>query len=152
MTGSATCCGTRSSPSSASDEPGSVFIDLAKPFDGDAQHVFELFTARDRATAQAAVDALSPELRAQLAGISPTTYAADVHVPVYILHGVTDTAIPVAHAALLQSALGSNVKRFTEFGRFGHGQPGTNGLTLDDGADVVQLALYLRDVVAAATE
>jgi len=139
-------------PAVSSDQPGSVVIDLAEPFDGDAQHVFELFTSRDRATAQAAVDALSPELRAQLASISPTNYAADVHVPVYILHGVTDTAIPVAHAALLQSALGTNVKRFTEFGRFGHGQPGTSGLSLDDAGDVVQLALYLRDVVAAATE
>lgn len=105
-----------------------------------------------RATAQVAASALNPELKAHLDGISPTMHADDVHVPVYILHVMTDTAILVAHAALLAQALGDNVKRFTEFGRFGHGQPGTNGLTLDDAGDVVALALYLRDVVAAATE
>jgi dienelactone hydrolase len=127
-------------------------VDRVPAFSGDAQHVFELFTAPDRPTAQAAVDALSEALRAQLAGISPTTYAANVHVPVYILHGQADTAIPVAHAALLNDALGTNVERFTEFGEFGHGQPGANGLSLDDLGDVVFLALYLRDVVAAATE
>jgi dienelactone hydrolase len=129
-----------------------VIVDLAQPFEGDAQHVFDLFTATDRSGALAAAYALSPELRAQLAGISPVTYASQVNVPVYLLHGVTDTAIPVAHAALLQSALGSRVQRLTEFGRFGHGQPGANGLTLDDAGDIMQLALYLRDVVAAATE
>ena len=61
---------------------------------------------RDRPTALAAAQALSPELRAQLAAISPITYADRIHVPVYLLHGVTDTAIPVAHAALLRAALG----------------------------------------------
>lgn len=121
-------------------------------FSGDAQHVFDLFTARDRPTAQAAVDALSADLRTQLAGISPTTYASRVDVPVYLLHGVTDTAIPFAHAALLRDALGLNVQRLTQFGRFGHAQPGSNGLSIDDAGDIAALSLYLRDVVAAATE
>ena len=140
-------------PVAASDDPAQLPpIDLAQPFSGDAQHVFDLFTAHDRPTAQAAVDALSPELHAQLAGISPTTYADRITVPVFLLHGVTDTAIPVAHEALLRDALGSHVARLTQFGQFGHGQPGTNGLTADDMGDIVALALYLRDVVAAATE
>lgn len=140
-------------PVVASDDPSQLpSIDLPQPFTGDAQRVFELFTADDRPTAQAAVDALSPDLHAQLAGISPTTFADRIQVPVFLLHGVTDTAIPVAHAALLRDALGPRVGRYTEFGRFGHGQPGTNGLSVDDGGDIVQLALYLRDVVAAATE
>ena len=94
----------------------------------------------------------APNLRAQLAGISPTTYADRIQVPVFLLHGVTDTAIPIAHAELLRQALGAHVARLTEFGRFGHGQPGTNGLSVDDAGDIMQLALYLRDVVAAATE
>jgi hypothetical protein len=119
---------------------------------GDAQHVFDLFTARDRSTAQQAADSLSKELRAQLAGISPTTYASGINVPVYLLHGVTDNSIPFVHATLLRDALGDNVKRLTEFGRFGHAQPGANGLSLDDAGDIFALALYLRDVVAAATE
>lgn len=121
-------------------------------FTGDANALYRLFTAADRAAAQAALDSLSPALHAQLAGISPISVADRIRVPVFLLHGVTDTAIPFAHAALLRDAIGSEVVRLTEFGRFGHGQPGTNGLGLDDLADIVQLALYLRDVVAAATE
>jgi dienelactone hydrolase len=124
----------------------------ANTFTGDAARVIELFTARDRGGAEKAVKGLSPELRAQLAGISPTTYADDIHVPVYLLHGVTDNAIPVAHAELLRQALGDRVARLTEFGRFGHGQPGAGGLSIDDANDVFALFLYLRDVVAAATE
>ena len=139
-------------PVVASDDLGQAPAEPAEPFTGDAAHVFELFTASDRASAQAAVDALSPNLQAQLAGISPTTFADKIQVPVFLLHGVTDTAIPVAHAELLRQALGARAARLTEFGRFGHGQPGANGLSLDDAGDIMQLALYLRDVVAAATE
>ena len=139
-------------PVVASDNPGQTPAEPAEPFMGDAARVFDLFTATDRAAAQAAVDALSPTLHAQLAGISPTTFADKIQVPVFLLHGVTDTAIPVAHAELLRDALGARVARLTEFGRFGHGQPGANGLSLDDAGDIMQLALYLRDVAAAATE
>lgn len=140
-------------PVVASEQPPTVAATQPVPaFTGDAADVYDLFTATDRATAQAAVDGLSASLQATLAGISPTTYADTIDVPVYLLHGVTDTAIPVAHAAELRDALGLRVARLTEFGRFGHGQPGHNGLSLDDAADIAQLALYLRDVVAAATE
>jgi pimeloyl-ACP methyl ester carboxylesterase len=127
-------------------------VDSADSFTGDAAHIFDLFTAADRQTAQAAVDALSPDLRAQLDGISPLTYADRIGVPVYLLHGVNDNAIPFAHAAELREALDGRVQRLTQFGRFGHGQPGVGGHSLDDAPDIVALALYLRDVVAAATE
>ena len=108
-----------------SEVPGEPPIDEAVVFVGDAAHVFDLFTARDREAAQRAVDALSPQLHEQLAGISPTTYADAIDVPVYLLHGVTDTSIPFAHAELLKDALGERVKRLTQFGRFGHAQPGS---------------------------
>jgi dienelactone hydrolase len=140
-------------PGVDSDVPGErPPSDDSVVFVGDAAHVFDLFTARDRDTAQRAVDALSPQLHEQLAGISPTSYAAAIDVPVYLLHGVTDTSIPFAHAELLKDALGDRVKRLTQFGRFGHAQPGSNGLSLDDAGDIAELSLYLRDVVAAATE
>ena len=121
-------------------------------FTGDAGALYRLFTAPDRAAAETAVASLSQTLHTQLAGISPVSVADQIQVPVFLLHGVSDTAIPVAHAALLRDAIGSEVVRLTEFGRFGHGQPGTNGLGIDDLGDIFQLALYLRDVVAAATE
>jgi dienelactone hydrolase len=140
------------SPIVSSDSPPVLPPGQVPSFTGDAAQLYALFTAPDRSTAQAAVDALSPDLRAQLDGISPVTYADTVTVPVYLLHGVTDTSIPVVHAQLLRDALGDRVKRLTEFGRFGHGQPGLSGLSLDDSGDIVALSLYLRDVVAAATE
>ncbi len=139
-------------PIVASDDPPAFHPTVGETFTGDAARLYELFTAPDRPTAQAALDGLSPELTAQLDGISPTTYADKIRVPVYLLHGVTDTSIPIVHALLLRDLLGERVKRLTEFGRFGHGQPGVNGLSLDDVGDIVALSLYLRDVVAAATE
>jgi pimeloyl-ACP methyl ester carboxylesterase len=139
-------------PIVASDASPTFDSGAAQAFGGDAAHIYDLFTAADRPTAQAAMAALSPTLQVQLEGISPTTYADGIHVPVYLLHGVTDTSIPIVHALLLRDVLGDRVKRLTEFGRFGHGQPGVNGLSLDDAGDVFALSLYLRDVVAAATE
>ena len=70
----------------------------------------------------------------------------------FILHGEPDTAIPVGHASTLAGAIGDEVVRVTRFGRFGHGQPGANGLGADDAGDIVALSVYLRDIVAAATE
>ena len=70
----------------------------------------------------------------------------------FILHGEPDTAIPVSHASLLADAIGDEVIRFTRFGRFGHGQPGADGLSIDDAGDIAALTLYLRDIVAAVTE
>lgn len=125
--------------------------DLAE-LEGDARAIYLLFTARDRPTASAAIDAMSTELRAQLAGISPTTFADQIRAPVYLLHGEPDTAIPVSHAGLLARSIGPEVRRATVFGRFGHGQPGQAGLGIDDAGDVWELTLYLRDIVAAATE
>ncbi len=121
-------------------------------FGGDAAAVYRLFTARDRVAAEAAVGALSAGLSARLDGISPLSVAASIAVPVFLLHGRPDTAIPVAHVVLLHSAIGDNVVRTTIFGRFGHGQPGADGLGFDDAGDIFELSLFLRDIVAAATE
>ena len=69
---------------------------------------------------------------AQLAGISPTTLCSRRSTcPVYLLHGVTDNGYSCSSTRRCCGVhLASNVKRLTEFGRFGHGQPGANGLTL----------------------
>lgn len=119
---------------------------------GEARAIYLLFTAADRAAADAAIAAMSTDLRSDLAGISPDSVADQIRAPVYILHGETDTAIPVSHADLLATAIGEEVRRLTRFGRFGHGQPGQDGLGLEDASDVWELTLYLRDIVAAATE
>lgn len=124
----------------------------AASFSGDAAALLALFSAPSRAAGEAAVATLSPDALARLDGISPITFTDRIAVPVFLLHGVSDTAIPVVHAELLRDAIGDEVARLTVFGRFGHGQPGVSGLSLDDAGDVIALALYLRDVVAAATE
>ena len=120
------------------------------PADKDA--VAEVLAATDRATAEAAIESFSSELRSNLASLSPVNSADAIEAPVFILHGEPDTAIPVSHAAELADAIGDNVVRFTRFGRFGHGQPGANGLTVDDAGDIAALTMYLRDIVAAVTE
>jgi dienelactone hydrolase len=120
---------------------------------GDARAAYLLFTAPDRPSAEAIIETFSPALRADLRGISPDAFAEGVDGPVFILHGVGDSAIPVAHAYSLRAALPSgSVAKVTIFGRFQHGQPGREGLTLDDAADIWALTLYLHDIVAAATE
>jgi dienelactone hydrolase len=119
---------------------------------GDTRAMYVLFTAADRQAATEAIASLSSDLRNHLAGISPLTVAGDIRAPVFLLHGAPDTAIPVAHAALLEEAIGDEVVRATIFGRFGHEQPGVTGLDLDDAGDIWELSLYLRDIVAAATE
>jgi dienelactone hydrolase len=119
---------------------------------GDARAIYLLFTAADRPQAEAAVNGLSVHVREQLQGISPLAVADRIQSPVFLLHGVNDTAIPVAHADLLATALGDSVAKDTRFGSFGHEQPGLEGLGLDDASDVWELSLYLRDIVAATFE
>jgi dienelactone hydrolase len=120
---------------------------------GDARAAYLLFTAPDRPSAEAIVESFSPALRADLRGISPDAFTQRVDGQVFILHGVGDSAIPVSHAyALLGELPPASVAKVTIFGRFGHGQPGRESLTLDDAADIWALTLYLHDIVAAATE
>jgi dienelactone hydrolase len=119
---------------------------------GDTAAVDRLFTATDRASAEAAIADFGSDLKANLEGISPLAFVDGIKVPVYLLHGQPDTAIPVAHATVLAQALDDRVARFTEFGEFGHGQPGQAGLGPEDAGDIFGLYLYLRDIVAATLE
>jgi dienelactone hydrolase len=121
-------------------------------FTGDAAALYRLFTATDRTAAEVAVAELGTDLTARLDGISPLPVVDAIDVPVFLLHGRPDTAIPVAHAETLRRAIGDDVVRTTVFGRFGHGQPGSDGLSIDDTTDIIELSLFLRDIVAAATE
>ena len=118
----------------------------------DSTAVDDLFAATERSTAEAAIASFSPKLKERLAGISPVDFVDRIKTHVYLLHGEPDTAIPVAHAALLANALGDRVARLTRFGEFGHGRPGHSGIGPEEMGDVIGLYLYLRDIVAATLE
>lgn len=122
-------------------------------FDGDARVAYRLFTADSRTAAEAALADASPELHEELALISPLTFVDDISAYVFTMHGVADNAIAYSHAVALHEQLDpAVVGRFTSFGRFGHAQPGQDGLGLDDIPDIWQLTLHLHHIVAAATE
>jgi acetyl esterase/lipase len=119
---------------------------------GDAELTERLFAAPDRDSAQAILASTPADLRADLRAISPLEVSADIRTRVFLLHGDGDNAISVAHSIALAEALGENVVKFTRFGTFGHGQPGHDGLGLDDVPDIWALALYLHEIVAVTTE
>jgi dienelactone hydrolase len=110
------------------------------------------FDTHDRQATAGILAGLPASLRADLAAISPRTHVERIVAPVYLLHGNSDTAIPISHALLLDDALGDRVARFTRFGQFGHGQPGQSGLGPDDLPDLWALLVHLHDIVAASTE
>lgn len=118
----------------------------------DLVAVDRLMATTDRAVAAAAIASFSPVLHHRLAAISPLNFADGIKASVFLLHGKPDTAIPVAHADLLAQALGDRVAKFTEFGQFGHGQPGQGGVGPNELGDVIALSLYLREIVAATLE
>lgn len=111
-----------------------------------------LFNATRRDEAAAVITGTSPRLRADLRAITPVEFAEAIEASVFLLHGEGDNAISIAHVHTLDDALGERVVKLTTFGRFGHGQPGQDGLGLEDAADVWALTLYLHEIVAAATE
>jgi dienelactone hydrolase len=141
-------------PVVAADEPPSgPDPAVERRFAGDALVTYRLFTAADRGVAERALTDASPDLRAELAQISPLTFVDEIRAHVFTMHGVGDNAIPYSHAVALHDALDpAVVGRFTSFGRFGHAQPGQDGLGLDDLPDIWELTLHLHHIVAAATE
>jgi pimeloyl-ACP methyl ester carboxylesterase len=110
------------------------------------------FATHDRQAAAEILAGLGSALRADLAAISPLSHVERIRAKVFLLHGETDSAIPISHAQLLEDALGGRVTVFTRFGQFGHGQPGESGIGLDDAPDLWALLLHLHHIVAAATE
>lgn len=137
---------------SADTAPTGPDAAVAATLTADARQAYLLFTARDRQSARAALDATSEAVSEQLDGITPLNFVSAVRAPVFLMHGRTDKAIPVTHAALLSQSLGPTIARFTQFGRFEHAQPGADGLSLEDVPDIWALTLHLHAIVAAATE
>ena len=89
------------------------------------QAVYPLLTRLTAKQAEAALDALPPELRDRLDAMSPLTHVADLHVPhVVLMHDRDDPVIPLAESLRLRDALGTRPGvRYTEFVMFKHLDP-----------------------------
>jgi dienelactone hydrolase len=76
-------------------------------------------TTRDRATE--ILRGLPPPVLDRLAAISPSTYVAQLHAHVYLMHDVDDTFVPFTESrALVAQSPPGVVARYTEFSIFAH--------------------------------
>lgn len=138
----------------SADPPGgpdaAVLSTLREP---DVRAAYRLLAAASRADAQAALGSSSAEVRRTLATISPVSAASGIRARVFLMHGESDTSIPVSHVHHIAAALpAGSLARSTVFDLFQHVQPGKDGLSLEQVPDLWQLYLYLHDLVALTTE
>lgn len=91
----------------------------------DGRAVFPLLTSLDRATAQAAVDALPIAMQQRLDAMSPLHIVDAVRAPLLVLaHDRNDQVIPIAESRRLRDACaGHPGLRYTEFAMFKHLDP-----------------------------
>lgn len=88
-------------------------------FSADAQA--ELLAGTSRARARELLDAAGAKVSARLAQVSPTTYLADVHARVYLMHDLDDTFVPFTESRELAArAPPGLIARYTEFSIFAH--------------------------------
>lgn len=126
---------------------------LAEIEDPDVRAAYLLLTSASRIEAEAALATSSSALQRSLAAISPATRAGDLRTRVFLMHGESDSSIPISHARLMASALPQGrLARLTVFDLFQHVQPGQDGLTVDQLPDLWELYRYLHDLVALTTE
>jgi dienelactone hydrolase len=80
-----------------------------------------LMQGTSRAQAQAIVAQLPEAIRARLESISPSTYLAQLHAHLYLMHDVDDPFIPYTQSRdLVAHAPPGVVQRYTEFAIFAH--------------------------------
>jgi dienelactone hydrolase len=90
-----------------------------------AEQARTLMEAHDRASAEAALQALPAEARARLDAMSPIGHLPDIHAPCLVLgHDRDDLVIPIAESRRLARALaGRRGVRYTEYRMFQHADP-----------------------------
>lgn len=132
-------------PTAASFDPA-----FAATLTGDTLAAYQLATALDRATAQAALASLSAAQHAKLEGLSANRIASGLRAPVFLMHDESDTAIPFSQLAPLAAAIPPGVRRrVTPFRFFDHVQPGA-GLGLDAIPEILKLNGHLGEVLSLA--
>lgn len=107
--------------------------------------IYDLLNAPGVEEAEAALQRLSPAMRARFDALSPQRYLADIHAPrMLFLHDVGDQVIPVGESRRMQTALAGRAGvRYTEM-HFQHLDPVKGRLPLL--LLVRELAKFLRAV------
>ena len=81
----------------------------------------QLLSGMGRAQAQQMLSLLPPAVARSLARVSPSSYLAQVHAHLYVMHDVDDSFIPFTQSRdLVAQAPPGVVQRYTEFSIFAH--------------------------------
>ncbi len=85
------------------------------------------------------IAALSPEMKQLIQELSPRTYVADIHAPIYLLHDASDHFVPFTESRDFNARLDQlhHQHEFIEFSIFQHTEVRSNpalGDLIDDGA------------------
>ena len=81
----------------------------------------ELLDGMSRARAQQLLAGLPPAMVQRLARVSPSTYLAQLHARLYLMHDLDDSFIPFTESrAMVAQAPAGTVQRYTEFSIFAH--------------------------------
>ncbi len=88
-----------------------------------ARLVYDLFSADDPDRVEALVAALPDDLRERLRAVSPSTYVADLHARMYLMHDTDDGFVPFVESRRLAARLPGSQRVYTEFSIFAHVEP-----------------------------
>jgi acetyl esterase/lipase len=104
-----------------------------------ARAAYHLLAGDQPAQVDANIAALSPEMKQLVQDLSPRTYVAGIHAPVYLLHDASDHFVPFTESRAFNDRLDQlhHQHEFVEFSIFQHTEVRANpalGDLLDDGA------------------
>lgn len=118
--------------------PDSAALDGLSP---PARAAYHLLAGDQPSQAQvdANIGALSPEMKRLIQELSPRTYVADIHAPIFLLHDASDHFVPFTESRAFNDRLDQlhHQHEFVEFTIFQHTEVRSNsalGDLLDDGA------------------
>ncbi|MQF65368.1 hypothetical protein FIM04_04560 [SAR202 cluster bacterium AC-409-J13_OGT_754m] len=118
----------------------------------NGQRIHDLLAQKSRKNATVAFELLSPEKKAELHQLSPSSHVADIKASVLIMHDQNDPLIPVSHSRQLFEALdGQTNVLFTEYGSiFEHVSPNlktsTNAIS-----EMLRLAKHIQRIMIQST-
>lgn len=129
-----------------------TFVQNGRPLDASQQSqlspsaaaAYHLLEGDEPARVDANLALLSPQMRAKLEQLSPSSVISGVHAPIYLLHDRSDQYVPFTQSRDFAAALAHihHVYDFAEFGIFSHVEvrAGLNyGQLLGDGSQLFRI-------------